>query len=101
MRAQQHALLEALWPLLAPGGTLLYATCSILRMENAAQIAAFLDTHGDAIAQPIRLPAGRADGAGWQILPGEDGLDGMFYARIGKRGVRNAHAGTAITARRG
>ena len=101
LRAQQHALLEALWPLLAPGGTLLYATCSILRMENAAQIAAFLDTHDDAVAQPIRLPAGRADGAGWQILPGEGGLDGMFYARIGKRGARNARTGTAIVARRG
>ncbi|EQD61569.1 Bacterial Fmu (Sun)/eukaryotic nucleolar NOL1/Nop2p domain protein [mine drainage metagenome] len=83
--AQQRALLDALWPLLARGGTLLYATCSILRSENAAQAAAFLAAHGDAEALPIALPAGRADGPGWQILPGEDGLDGMFYARLRKR----------------
>ena len=84
---RQRALLDALWPLLAPGGALLYATCSILRAENAAQIAGFLDAHADAQAQPIALPAGRGDGAGWQLLPGEDALDGMFYARIGKRGI--------------
>ena len=83
--AQQSALLDALWPLLARGGTLLYATCSILRSENAAQAAAFLAAHGDAEALPIALPAGRADGPGWQILPGEDGLDGMFYTRLRKR----------------
>ena len=83
---RQRALLDALWPLLAPGGTLLYATCSILRAENADQIAGFLDAHADAQAQPIALPAGRRDGAGWQLLPGDGALDGMFYARIGKRG---------------
>lgn len=85
--AQQRALLDALWPLLAPGGTLLYATCSVLRSENAAQAAAFLAAHADVEALPIALPAGRADGPGWQILPGEDGLDGMFYARLRKRTV--------------
>lgn len=86
LHAQQRALLDALWPLLAPGGTLLYATCSILRSENAVQVAAFLAAHADADALPIVLPAGCADGPGWQILPGEDGLDGMFYARLRKRG---------------
>ena len=38
----QSRLLRALWPLLAPGGRLVYATCSVLRSENDAQIAAFL-----------------------------------------------------------
>lgn len=85
LQAQQRALLDALWPLLAPGGTLLYATCSILRAENAGQIAGFLATHADAEAIPIQLPAGRADGPGWQLLPGEGDLDGMFYARLHKR----------------
>ena len=82
---RQRALLDALWPLLAPGGVLLYATCSILRAENTDQIAGFLDAHTEAQALPIALPAGRGDGSGWQLLPDEDALDGMFYARIGKR----------------
>ncbi len=81
----QLGLLDALWPLLAPDGRLLYATCSLLRAENSAVAAAFATGHADAEGVPIALPAGRADGPGWQILPGEDGLDGMYYAAFVKR----------------
>lgn len=42
-------------------------------------------THPDARALPIELPAGHASGPGWQIRPGEGGLDGMFYAVLEKR----------------
>ncbi|TAN05832.1 MAG: 16S rRNA (cytosine(967)-C(5))-methyltransferase RsmB [Rhodanobacteraceae bacterium] len=81
---EQSRLLTALWPLLAPGGRLVYATCSVLREENERVVAAFLAAHADASTQAITLPAGRAAGAGWQILPGEGGLDGMYYAVLAK-----------------
>lgn len=83
--AEQARLLAALWPLLAPGGRLVYATCSVLRAENAAVVDGFLAAHADARAVTPALPAGRADGAGWQLLPGDDGLDGMYYAVLEKR----------------
>ena len=81
----QSRLLEALWPLLKPGGRLLYATCSILHAENEAVIAAFLASKEDAQSMPFALDAGHARGVGRQLLPGEGGLDGMYYAAIEKR----------------
>jgi 16S rRNA (cytosine967-C5)-methyltransferase len=83
---QQRRLLDASWPLLKAGGKLLYATCSILRAENEAVIAEFLGANADAEALPFELPAGRKAGAGWQVLPGEGGLDGMYYAVLRKSG---------------
>ena len=80
----QATLLEALWPLLAPGGRLVYATCSVLRDENDRVIDTWLAAHADARTVECQLPAGHASGAGWQILPDEGGLDGMFYAVLGK-----------------
>jgi 16S rRNA (cytosine967-C5)-methyltransferase len=85
----QSRLLDALWPTLAPGGTLLYATCSILRCENDAQVAAFLARRPDAAIEPLDARFGRrmrqADREqGSQRLPGEDGMDGFFYARLRK-----------------
>lgn len=82
MQAQQH-LLEALWPLLAPGGTLLYATCSILPRENQHQIQAFLDTHSDASLAPVADTETPAH-PGRQIRPGEQQMDGFYYARLVK-----------------
>ncbi len=79
---QQAELLDAVWPLLAPGGMLLYATCSILRRENADQIAAFIARTPEARAAAWSAPWGRADGPGRQILPGEEGMDGFFYALV-------------------
>lgn len=82
--ATQARLLDALWSTLAPGGVLLYATCSILREENAAQIDAFLARTPDAEVDPLPESFGRVDGPGRQRLPGEDGMDGFFYARLRK-----------------
>ncbi|MEO7252025.1 MAG: 16S rRNA (cytosine(967)-C(5))-methyltransferase RsmB, partial [Arenimonas sp.] len=80
----QSGLLDALWPLLAPGGRLLYATCSILRAENAAQVEAFLARTPDALLDPLDAGFGHDTGFGCQRLPGELGMDGFFYARLRK-----------------
>ena len=80
----QARLLDAVWTTLAPGGVLVYATCSILRRENADQIDAFLARTPDASAEPLAVTFGHAAGAGRQRLPGEDGMDGFFYARLRK-----------------
>lgn len=80
----QARLLDASWPLLAPGGVLLYATCSILREENAGQVEAFLSRTADATLAPLDASYGQDTGFGHQRLPGEDGMDGFFYARLRK-----------------
>ena len=81
----QRRLFDALWPLLAPRGKLLYVTCSVFQRENALQLAAFLIAHGDAEALPLAVGWGRAAGQGRQILTGEDGMDGFYYACVQKR----------------
>lgn len=81
---QQQRMLAALWPLLRPGGRLLYVTCSILPAETRAVIAAFLASHRDATALP--LPVGCPAGAGRQLLPGAGNHDGFFYAGLRKSG---------------
>jgi len=81
----QTGLLTALWPLLARGGRLVYATCSLLVDENTRQIARFLaatpDAHGLDLA-----PTGwrRCAAGGAQNLPGEHGMDGFYYAVLEK-----------------
>ncbi|MFE8031689.1 16S rRNA (cytosine(967)-C(5))-methyltransferase RsmB [Thiohalocapsa marina] len=85
--AAQRTLLDALWPLLLPGGRLLYATCSVLPDENAEQVRAFLARHADARERPIRddsVGAGPADTPGRQLLPQLDGGDGFYYAVLEK-----------------
>ncbi|HFD87114.1 MAG TPA: 16S rRNA (cytosine(967)-C(5))-methyltransferase RsmB, partial [Gammaproteobacteria bacterium] len=81
---QQTRLLENLWPLLQPGGLLLYATCSILPEENTAQVKRFLAAHDDCREVIIEADWGHAVAAGRQILPGDDAMDGFFYALLGK-----------------
>jgi 16S rRNA (cytosine967-C5)-methyltransferase len=74
----QARLLDALWPLLAPGGRLLYATCTVLDAENGAQMRAFVARTPDA-----RLTEHRDNPL--QILPGEANMDGFYYASLDKR----------------
>jgi 16S rRNA (cytosine967-C5)-methyltransferase len=83
--AQQARILAACWELLARGGSLLYVTCSILRAENEGVVGAFVAERGDVDLVPLSLPVGQAAGIGWQILPGEGDLDGMYYALLRKR----------------
>lgn len=69
---QQGALADALWALVAPGGKMLYATCSIFPTENRRQIDAFLTRHVNAeLERDI------------QLLPDEN-HDGFYYALIRK-----------------
>lgn len=81
----QQAMLAAAWQMLAPNGILLYATCSILKAENAQQISAFLATQPDSFEIPIIAKWGHPQQAGRQILTGEFGMDGFYYACLGKR----------------
>lgn len=81
----QTRLLAALWPLLAPRGKLLYVTCSVFQRENLRQLEAFLAGHGDAEALPVAAGWGVAAGSGRQVLTGEDGMDGFYYACLHKR----------------
>ena len=92
VKNQQAQLLKALWPLLTPGGLLLYATCSVLTEENEAQIALFLAEHPNADIAPfcaadilpnLPLPA-HAPSYGLQILP-EGVWDGFYYCLLSKK----------------
>ncbi|WP_456269431.1 16S rRNA (cytosine(967)-C(5))-methyltransferase RsmB [Kushneria sp. AK178] len=85
LAALQARLLDAQWQRLAPGGRLLYATCSVLPEENAAQIAAFVARTPDAQALPITADWGRPSSDGRQLMPTPDGHDGFFYALLEKR----------------
>jgi len=77
--ALQRSIVDALWPMLRPGGRLLYATCSIFVPESEAQAQAFAQRWHDA----WRLPAPG------QLLPlpqhGASATDGFFYALFEKR----------------
>lgn len=85
LAARQRELLDAAWRTLAPGGMLLYATCSIIHEENNAQIGDFLARHGDArLRAHADADWGRMLPFGTQILPGESGMDGFFYACVDK-----------------
>ncbi len=81
----QARLLDALWPLLARDGRLVYATCSVLADENSRQIAGFLSRNADARVCDPALPGWhRAERGGAQNLPGEGDMDGFFYAVVEK-----------------
>lgn len=77
---QQQQILSALWPLLADGGKLLYATCSIFGRENQQVINAFLNQQADACQLPLTAP-GMKQG---QLLP-DNQHDGFFYALLQKQ----------------
>lgn len=74
----QSRILEALWRLLAPGGKMLYCTCSVFEEENRQQIQAFVSRHADA----RRLPTGNQQ-TELQLLPSAE-HDGFYYTLIEK-----------------
>ncbi|UOA09176.1 16S rRNA (cytosine(967)-C(5))-methyltransferase RsmB [Methylobacter sp. S3L5C] len=85
LQTLQQNILRAVWPLLAPGGIMLYATCSILKQENEQQIEVFLAEHPDAVELPIDAVWGFSGSHGRQIMTGESAMDGFYYARIRKQ----------------
>ena len=80
----QEEILDALWPLLSKGGKLLYITCSVFQAENDEQITAFTNKHNDAHSIPIQAKWGIATKYGRQILPGDNAMDGFYYAQLQK-----------------
>jgi len=84
LQGLQAAMLDALWPLLAPGGTLLYATCSLLPEENEVQVEAFLARRKDARPLAIAGAWGETRSVGRRILPRDGGPDGFYYAALAK-----------------
>jgi 16S rRNA (cytosine967-C5)-methyltransferase len=77
----QKQILDAIWPLLKPGGTMLYATCSILPEENHIQISEFLSRTTNALLDNT-FHNDSVDKPGKQILPGDQQMDGFYYARL-------------------
>jgi 16S rRNA (cytosine967-C5)-methyltransferase len=78
----QQQILKNIWSLLKPGGTLLYATCSILPEENSQQIQQFISENNNAKLVPT---SENDKDIGWQILPNEQSMDGFYYAKLEKQ----------------
>lgn len=86
LAAQQDRLLAALWPLLKPGGRLLYCTCSVFAEEGRERIQAFLAHHKEASLLPSPghlLPAASSETGTVGDNVGRD--DGFYYALLQKR----------------
>jgi 16S rRNA (cytosine967-C5)-methyltransferase len=81
---QQLQILRGLWPLLKPGGTLLYATCSLFDEENSQVVRRFVCDQHDASVLPVPFALGQTVACGRQLLPAYGGPDGLFYALVGK-----------------
>lgn len=79
--ATQRAIVDALWRTLAPGGKMLYATCSVFAQENAEQINAFVGRHADARHLPT-VGATRGDAQLPELPDAEH--DGFYYALLQK-----------------
>jgi 16S rRNA (cytosine967-C5)-methyltransferase len=100
---RQRALLEGLWPRLAVGGALVYATCSLEPEENEAVVSEFMAEHREARLEPVGglietlrdegrvtgdgatllMETGMADGC-LRTLPGVHPCDGFFVAVLTK-----------------
>jgi 16S rRNA (cytosine967-C5)-methyltransferase len=81
---EQANLLAIAAEMVASGGHLVYAVCSLLEAEGRGQMQAFLDKQPGWVAEPINLPAGRTYGPGILLTPAHDGSDGFFFAKARK-----------------
>ncbi len=83
---RQRELLESLAPLVAPGGTLVYATCSIEPEENEQVVEPFLEAHPEfTVGGGPDWAATFADGRFFRVRPETHGGDGFFAARLERR----------------
>lgn len=83
----QEAILANLSRYVRPGGTLLYATCTLLRRENEDVVEDFLAKHNDFTLVPYALPGPVGEAEGMTTLwPHRHGTDGFFFAKLRKRG---------------
>ncbi len=80
--ALQQRLLDMGAELVRPGGSLVYAICSLLRREGAGQVEHFLGSRSGWVAQDILGDVGRSEGPGRLLTPGHDRTDGFFVARL-------------------
>lgn len=80
--ATQRAILDALWQTLAPGGKMLYATCSVFAEENSRQVSEFVGRHADALRLNVLSASGDA-APELQLLPDAE-HDGFYYALLQK-----------------
>jgi 16S rRNA (cytosine967-C5)-methyltransferase len=91
LASRQLQLLQALWALLAPGGRLVYASCSALQAETVAVVEAFMatgaqarDTTAAVFADVGAIQATAPARAGLRIAAGTAGMDGFYYACLEK-----------------
>ena len=82
LAATQQRLLEMAFGLLKPGGTLLYATCSVLPQENSRIVHGFLKQQKNAVEDVIVAAWGEAVESGRQLFPQVNSHDGFYYARV-------------------
>ena len=86
---RQAELLAAAWPLVKPGGRLLYTSCSVLAAENERVVGGFVARTPDSRDQTPALTGGWPPrppgwGPGYQVMPGDTGMDGFYYACLSK-----------------
>ena len=86
---RQSELLAAAWQVVRPGGRLVYTSCSVLVAENERVVQSFLTRTEGARDLTPTLTAGWPErsgggGPGYQVLPGESGMDGFYYACVSK-----------------
>ncbi|KGE04420.1 16S rRNA (cytosine(967)-C(5))-methyltransferase RsmB [Pseudohaliea rubra] len=84
LATRQRAILESCWARLAPGGRLLYVTCSIFGAENDAVVEALLKAGSDAGECTLAIAGAERTAHGYQLLPDADGTDGLYYALLEK-----------------
>ena len=86
LAAIQKNLLQQLWPLVKPGGRLLYCTCSVFKAEGENQVKTFVEHNTHARLRPslghLRPQSGRTEAALTDNLPGDH--DGFYYALLEK-----------------